>query len=178
MENTDLVIRLKQGDNRAYEKIVAQYSKPIYSFIVYHTRNKADAEDICQEVFWKVYSKIQSLRDNFRFVSWMYSIARNTMNTFFRVRNRKKEVSSEFIEDIVFDDGFSLSSEDKMDLFEAIAKLPISYSELIYWKYFERMSGQEMADLTGLTENNVKVKIHRAKSKLAEILEGQKGGKK
>ncbi len=167
------VVLAKQGDLKAFEKLVEGYKRQIFSLCLCKTRRKADAEDLLQEVFWRAYDKLYTLKDDRKFFSWLYTIAINTVRSFLRSSARKKTESDEdYQESISWSDKGMLSVEDKMSLMDAMEELKEEDRLLLQWKYLEDWSLKEIAEVLDITENNTKVKLFRARDRLAGILQG------
>ena len=172
MVESEIIKQAKRGNSEAFGKLIDSYKKLVFSFAYYHVKNRADAEDITQEVFWRVFSYINKFDEKRKFFSWLYAIEMNILATFFkkRIKHKKADVDEDFLENIVFDEKDHLSLEDKIILFEAIDKLSSLEKSLIYMKYNEDCSIKEIAESVNLSEDNVKVKLFRTKGKLYQIL--------
>ncbi len=163
----------KQGDLKAFEKLVESYKRQIYSLCIMKTRKKADAEDLVQDIFWKAYEKLYTLKDDGKFFSWLYTIGINTVRSFLRTNARKKTESDEdYQECLTWSDQGGLSTEDRMTLFNAMDKLKEEERLLLQWKYLEDWSLKEIGEMLEITENNAKVKLFRARERLAQIIRG------
>ncbi|MGA2142056.1 MAG: sigma-70 family RNA polymerase sigma factor [Brevinematales bacterium] len=172
MEEREIIREAKRGNSEAFGQLIDLYKKLVFSFAYYHLRNRADAEDITQEVFWRVFSYISKFDEKRKFFSWLYAIEMNILATFIKkkMKHKKAYVDQDFLENIVFDEKDHMSPEDRIVLFDAIGKLSAVEQSLIYMKYNEDCSIKEIAETFNLTEENVKVKLFRTKGKLGRIL--------
>ena len=118
-------------ENQSLEKIWKEFSKSLLRFIISKVSSREDAEDILQEVFIKIYKNINTLKENQKLKSWVYSITRNTVIDFYK---RKKIKISEFNE------AFLQIEEEKEDsgfleisgcLSHMITNLPEKYSQAL-----------------------------------------------
>jgi RNA polymerase sigma factor (sigma-70 family) len=173
MQENDIISKAQQGDLRAFEELVTLYKRRVFAFAYYYLKNKADAEDVSQEVFWRVFNYIKKFDTDKKFFSWIYAIEMNVIKGSFKnKKNKIVEVSEDFFEQISFNDNSLLSTEDKIVLFNAIDKLEDDEKNLLFLKYMEDLSIKEIADAFELSEDNIKVKIFRAKEKLQKIIGG------
>lgn len=154
--------------HKAFLKIVEENQGIIYKVCKMYRDSKEDEEDLFQEIvlqLWKAYPKF---REESKVSTWMYRIALNTAIVTFR----KNKIEIEFKETIPNDyhSNYTESqSENEERLFEAIRILSKANRALIAL-YLEDYSYKEIAEITGITENYVGVKISRIKEKLKNIL--------
>ena len=153
----------------AFLKIMEENQGIIYKVCKMYRDTKEDQEDLFQEIvlqLWKAYPKF---RNESKVSTWMYRIALNTAIVTFR----KNKIELEFRESIPSNDYHSNYSEPQSEneerLFEAIRTLDKAERALIAL-YLEDYPHREIAEITGITENYVGVKISRIKEKLKNIL--------
>ena len=102
----DLVQRIKEGDLRAFDELYARYLDSIYRYIYKKLFHHQDTEDLCQEVFIKVFRHIRHFRSEGSFVNWLYVIAKNET-----LRHLKKRKLREFTQPFLLEKEESLSPE-------------------------------------------------------------------
>lgn len=124
------------------------------------------SEDLTQEVFYKMI-KYKSSFNNGKFVPWMFTIARNTLNTHFR-RDKENHNCLDNIEDKYLE-AEAEKEEDYTRLQLALNKLNTSDKELLLLHRFQKIKYKELAEITGSTPGAIKVKVSRALKKLKEI---------
>lgn len=129
------------------------------------SRDSMLSEDITQEVFYKLM-KYRSSYNNGKFVSWLFTIARNCLKTHFRKYNEKHEDVDDY--------GFKLTmdeekTEDYSHLHVALSKLDPSDRELIVLNRFQEIKYAELAEIVESTPGAVKTKVSRALKKLKTI---------
>lgn len=157
---------VKAGDYNAFAHIVRRYQKMLFSIVCKIVPNEADAEDITQEVFIKVFKSLDRFREESKFSTWLYQVAYNTAIS--EVRKKKKEflstddhlanVPDEDIADTVDE----ISTEEQLTMLdEVINKLPPDDAMLISLYYLDNQSMQDIAQITSLSVSNVKVKLFR-----------------
>jgi len=169
LDEKELVRRSGKGDFLAFQKIVKLYQKRVFSFAYYHLRNRADAEDLTQELFWRVFSNLGKYNPSKKFFTWLFTLEINLIRNFIREKRPRKEVMDmDFYENIGFHDQTLLSADDRMALMDIIGQLPEQDQELIYFKYVDDLSVKEIAAVYNTSEDNIKVKLFRSREKLKQ----------
>lgn len=177
-EEAALVRRVQAGDETAFREIVDRYQSKVFSIIYGILRNRNDAEDIAQQVFAKIYFSIGSFDFRSSLLTWIYKITVNECYDYLRKKRVRKLVyESDFTEE---DALRMMSSEQPVERMRSVdtvlaqrdlvTKLlgRISQEErtLILLKEVEGHSVEELAQMTGLNQNTIKVKLFRARQKL------------
>ncbi len=176
--NTDqiLVEKALAGDTRAFGTLVSQYQDFIYTIVLRIVKVHEEAEEVAQDTFIKAFESLSSYRGEAKFSSWLYSIAyRKALD---RVRKNKRVRSLELIEDItekevetVDNALYYLQDKERKEVIQqSIMALPDQESAIITLYYFESQSVREIAEITQLTEDNVKIKLYRSRKKLFTLL--------
>lgn len=167
-------------DKDMLRQFYRRYADEIYLYLYSLCKSRETAEDLMQEVFLKALLSLPDQNENLR--AWLYKVARNAC--FNELRNRKRELQSEHIEDISASARESLQenssdnlvdelirSEQRRFLYEAMLKLPDRQREILELFYFSELSIKEIAEIMRLTSQNVRVLAYRAKKKLREHME-------
>lgn len=137
---------------------------------------KEEAEEVAQDSFIKAYESLEGYRGESKFSSWLYSIVyRKSLD---RIRKNKRSQTTELLETITPDQAASVqhalaqleAAERKAYIKECIARLPEQEAALITFYYFEELSVKEIAAITDLSEDNIKVKLYRSRKKLFSLL--------
>ena len=87
-----LVAQYLKGDEKSLELLIQKYLNPIYSFVLQYTKERDEAEDLTQEVFVKVWKNINKFKSEYKFKTWLFTIAKNTSLDFLK---KKKVVSTQ-----------------------------------------------------------------------------------
>jgi RNA polymerase sigma-70 factor (ECF subfamily) len=177
-EEADLVRRIQAQDELAFREIVDRYQSKIFSIIYGILRNHNDAEDIAQQVFSKVYFSIRNFDFRSSLLTWIYKITVNECYDYLRKKRVRKLVyESDFSED----DAQRMEASDpaidptapidkRLAQRDLVTKLLSKVSQedrsLILLKEVEGHSVEELAAMTGLNENTIKVKLFRTRQKL------------
>lgn len=176
--NTDpyLIEKTLQGDSKAYGQLVQKYQAFVYTIVLRIVKVKEEAEEVAQDTFIKAYESLSSYRGDSKFSSWLYSIAyRKALDA---IRKSKKNRNLELIEEITENETSTienaLSYIEEKERKEVIQKCIMELSEIesaiITFFYFEELSIKEIAKITNLSEDNVKVKLFRSRKKLFSLL--------
>jgi RNA polymerase sigma-70 factor, ECF subfamily len=157
-------------------EIYHQLYQPVRSFLAAMARDDWIAEDLAQETFLSAKQNLSSLKDPGKVKPWLFRIARNKCLDHFRRASTKRERADERAGE-GSDPGLNLvqlqleRSEMSSCVQEKIDKLPEAYRTVLFLFDIMEMSHQEIADVLDDKEGNVKVRLHRARKALKEILE-------
>jgi RNA polymerase sigma-70 factor (ECF subfamily) len=170
----ELVRSLQAGNETTFRKFIDRYGPRIYRLAYEILRNRDDAEEIAQEVFAKVYFSISRFEARSSLYSWVSRIAINECYTYLRKKRPIYESDSSdaapsgIMQDIA-------DRQPRADLVamqkDFINKLLTQVSEdervLLVWREVEGLSLEELCERTGLNKNTIKVKLFRARQRLA-----------
>jgi RNA polymerase sigma-70 factor (ECF subfamily) len=177
------LVRQAQKAPDAFAELYDQYYPKIFGYVLRRTTNLEAAQDITSETFLKALRKLWQFRwRNVPFSSWLYRIATNEINQYFRKAEYKKSISMEELQE----QGFELISphdpeselieaqeklkqyQDFLEIQEKIVRLSAKYQEVIALRFFEQKQINEIAEILGKKEGTVKSLLHRAVEKLRE----------
>ena len=169
-----LVEAAMNGDSHAYGVIVGNYTGFIYSMALRMTSDHHLAEDLCQEIFLRGWMKLRALQDPAAFPGWIAALSRRQCLNAIANRSRKQEVGEEESELERLNPTLpDFGDSPRRILEEAIALLPLRDREIVTLCYFQELTSPEVAGVLGISEGSVRVYLHRARSKLKEILKGR-----
>ena len=177
------LVRQAQKAPDAFAKLYDQYYPKIFGYVLRRTANLEAAQDITSETFFNALRKLWQFRwRNISFSSWLYKIATNEINQYFRKAEYKKSLSLEELQEQGFE---PISSHDpESELIEAqeklkqhqdfleiqgkIVRLSAKYQEVITLRFFEQKQIKEIAEILGKKEGTIKSLLYRAVEKLRE----------
>jgi RNA polymerase sigma factor (sigma-70 family) len=142
-----------------YNKAVDLYSDGVFRFILKNLRDEDMARDIVQDAYEKLWMKRETVDGN-KVKSYLFSTAYHTMIDMIRKEKRKAEFVKESMPEALHEEQYSDLNEI---LHEAIKKLPESQRAVIMLRDYEGYSYEEIAEITGLNESQVKVYIYRGR---------------
>ena len=165
-EDESLVLAFKKGDEKAFDRLYEKYHLPVYTICYRYTRNEADAIDLTQEVFIKVYRNLQKFRLQSKVFTWLYRIAINTCISF-----KRKERPFERLPAAVPQ---TRSSREriglKMAIDEALGKLPDRQRMTFILRHYDGYTFEEIGRMMGITTGAAKANHHHAVRKLRLFL--------
>jgi len=179
-EEATLVRRVQAHDEMAFREIVDRYQAKVFSIIYGILRNRNDAEDIAQQVFAKIYFSIKNFDFRSSLLTWIYKITVNECYDYLRKKRVRKLV---YESDFSSEDSLRMENSEpatdqapavdhRLAQHDLIIKLLSKISEedrsLILLKEVEGHSVVELAEMTGMNENTIKVKLFRARQKLVK----------
>lgn len=160
----------------AFRKLYDEYRDRIYRMCCYYVSGEEDRKDLYQEVFHNLWKGLESFRGDSTLSTWAYRVTVNSALSFLARARSRNETPAEYAELIrsrrLPDERDA--DDEAIDLLRgAIAELPL-VDMILMSLVLEGASTREIARTTGLTEGNVRVRIHRSKEKLRRLIEGEK----
>lgn len=161
-----------------FSELYKLYLPRVYYYLLDIVRNQADAEDLTSLTFISAYASINKLRDENKFSAWLFRIAKNKANDFFRRKKLTVEVSEEFLE-ILDQKYFSspvIKIEELIVVIKMVNSLPAKDSELLRLKFVAQLTFFEISEcLGGISENRVKKRYYEILKNLRREMEGEYG---
>ena len=154
-------------DTKEYELITTVYLDNVYRVALSGCRNPADAEDVTQNTFIKLWERKESFEDLEHARKWLIRVAVNECHSLWRTPWRKKTA---YLEELPKEPSFSMGEHS--ELYYAVLELPVKYRQVVHLYYFEEYSVKEIAGLLNLSETAVQTRLLRARQKLKETLKG------
>lgn len=170
-----ILAKAKLGEQAAFTELYNLYFKKVYRFIYFRVSHKEVAEDLAEDVFIKLLSKLHSLNDDKSFEGWLYQIARNLVIDYYR--EKKSHVALEEVENtLAYEsaviDELQLEQNQKI-LLELIKKLTPEQQIVLKLKFFEQLDNSEISEIIKKSEGSIRVIQHRAVAKLQELIKGR-----
>jgi RNA polymerase sigma-70 factor (ECF subfamily) len=184
-EEAGLVQALQAGDQAAYAELVERYSPTIYNLALRMMNDREEAEEVLQETFLSAFRAVGRFEGRSQLGTWLYRIAYNA--ALMRLRKRQAPTTSldepleteegdviprQLVDWTARPDEALLAGELRGALNAAVASLPETLRSVFTLRDIEGLSTAETAEVLGLTETNVKVRLHRARLALRERLTG------
>ena len=176
--DNEIISRVLRGEQNAYAELVNRYQNYVFTLTLRLIKSREDAEEVAQDVFVKAYRSLADFKGESKFSTWLYTITNTTSITF--LRKKKLEVHSLDNEN-VFEVADSKDSGLRANTIEqksrvsmvtkAIALLSPADAEIITLFYKVEQSLDEIGKILGLETNTVKVRLHRARTRLKEKME-------
>jgi RNA polymerase sigma factor (sigma-70 family) len=176
--DNELISKVLQGDHQAYAGLVNHYQNYVFTLTLRLVKNREEAEEVAQDVFIKAYKYLADFRGDSKFSTWLYTIVNNTCISFLR---KKKLTIHSLDDERVFakadnqDAGFRADGVEQKSRYvmvgEAISRLKPDDASIITLFYKNEQSLEEIAQVLGLEVNTAKVRLHRARARLKELME-------
>lgn len=169
----------RTGDQAHFQALVERHRGPVFRLVlsILGAGRHGPAEELTQDVFVKVYCKLDQFRGEAKFKSWLYRIAYNqAVDHRSRARFRMPHYSEDVLEmtpaEGPRDDPFAATSEARMasTVKECLAQLPHLYRSVVYLRYWMGMTVPEISEMLSAPEGTVKSYLHRARAKLNKLL--------
>jgi len=172
-KDINLLNRIRTGDKSAYKELINRHKDYAFTVAYRILNNREDAEEVAQDAFMQVFGALQSFNAESKFTTWFYRIVFNAA----LMQKRKNKVESVDIENS--SEAFLVShssdstedlrkNERKMAIQKALQNLSADDTTMITLFYLKELSLEEIAEITNISAETAKVKIHRARKRLAE----------
>jgi len=180
-----LVARCLSGDEAAWEDLVREHTRQVYGLCYRFTGSGAEAQDLTQEVFLRVFRTLKTFRSaEGSFGTWLARVARNLLIDHYR-RTRQERVTDSIEEQLVVLEEKGATASERPDhavagreasriLQAALRKLSPDLREAVILRDLQEMEYREIADVLGIPEGTVKSRINRGRAELARLMRRQK----
>lgn len=182
----NLVIRAKDGDQKAYADLMQRYKESIYFMALKMVNNKDDAMDLTVDTFGKAFENIEKYKPDFAFSTWLFRIATNNCIDFIR-KKRLNVVSLQSISeedsadrplqvasDNLNPEESSIKKEESEKLKNIVEQLPMRYRTLIILRYYDELSYEEISQQLDLPLGTIKAQLFRARDLMSNIMNRRK----
>ena len=174
----ELIIRAQNGDRSAYETIVNQFAPMVFRLIGRFFRTREDVEDLAQDVFLKLFARIDQIKPDENFPGWLARVTVNTCYDELRKKRRRRIALETYGPLIPTETPGVAPDPDKFGKMRvALETLDAKFKVPLILKEVEEMSVEEIARTMGITQTNVKVRLFRARKKLSEMLSSAEGNR-
>ena len=167
--------RVKNGDHESFAWLVDSYQDMVYTICLRMLTSEADAEETAQDVFVKAFRSLKGFQEKSKFSTWLYRIAYNQCISVIRKNVKMIDLVDEVPDDALGEGDMNgldkISAEERSRYLQmAIEALPETDAVVITLFYYDELSLEEIADVTGLTSSNIRIKLHRSRKKLYRVL--------
>ena len=182
-----LVVRVQQGDKKAFDLLVLKYQLRLSKLVSRFLRNQSDVPDVVQEAFIKAYRALPNFRGESAFYTWLYRIAINTAKNHLVAQSRKSPANSidvqdaenygasEWLKEYASPEREALASELEATIHQAMGGLPADLREAVTLREIEGLSYEDIAAVMDCPIGTVRSRIFRAREaidiKLKPILD-------
>lgn len=183
----ELILEFQKGSPESFEMLYRRHVQPIFRYVFHMVRRRESAEDLTQEIFLQLYRKAHLYKPTGKFSSWLYKIAKNSTLKFIKKNRDLHEAhsldlpvgeSGSFREISVEDQNeksgpfkTAVSREECEIVRKALIHLEPSDREILILCDINEVPHKDVAEMVGVSVGNLNVRLHRARLKLAKILE-------
>lgn len=154
-------------EERLFIRYVRQFRDMVFRVAYSYIKNAADAEDIMQEVFLKLYRSNETFEKDENVKSWLIRVTINASKDYLKSAWMSKRTALE--------DNYAIHPIKDSELAEAMNSLKSKYRIVIYLHYYEGYAVKEIAGLLGISESNVKTRLKRGRDMLKNIIKDEIG---
>lgn len=171
-----------EEQSKNFSKVFETFHQPIFNYLLRMTQHVGLAEDLLQETFVRVYRGLPNFRGGSSLSTWIYRIATNVSLDYFRSKRSRQDKVTDALEDIDADqewitDSVTASSEQALVQAEMsacvrqyIRNLPPDYRAALVLSDLQGLKNKEIAEVLGVSLDTVKIRLHRARTKLRGAL--------
>jgi RNA polymerase sigma-70 factor, ECF subfamily len=177
MDNELICIQqAKQGNHRAFGRLVEQYQSQVYTLCYRMLGNPTEAEDAAQETFLRVFARLKTYDETRKFSSWLLSIGSHYCIDCLR-RRRFTWVDIDDVAPVLPNprrdeqpEHVALKQESEQAIQRMLERLPPDYRTIVVLRYWHQLSYEEISEVLRISEPAVKSRLHRARRALGEML--------
>lgn len=172
MDDTSLVIECVKGDSRAQRMLFERFSKKMLGVCMRYAKSTEQAEDVLQDGFIKVFSKLNDFKHDGSLEGWIRRIMVNT--SLDQIRKENKLMGNTSLDNVDYklqNNAFVLENLAAKDLMKMVQSMPVGYKVVFNMFAIEGYSHKEISEHLGISENTSKSQYSRARAYLRERLE-------
>jgi RNA polymerase sigma-70 factor (ECF subfamily) len=168
-----LLAGIQAGEDGAFEQLVGQMQRPLYTFAWRYLHNNADAEDVVVETFIRLFQARQRLRVDTNLSAWLFTTLSNLCHNRHRWRTRHREMSLDAAQQVSEPPAATASPDSALERDEsskalraAIDRLPHDQRTVVLLHHYEHLSYRDIGAIVGCSERGVETRLYRARQQL------------
>lgn len=172
--DAQLLEACRRGDPRGFEELVRRTERQVFTLALRITGDRAEAEDVAQDAYLRVFRSLGGFREDARFETWLYRVVVNAAMTHLKKRGRFGSLlrDPEEVPEQVAAERAEGSAIDRDEVRRALEALPQGMRTAVVLKDMYGLSCREIGEELGLSEGAVKVRLHRARKRMKELIHG------
>ncbi|WP_253278859.1 sigma-70 family RNA polymerase sigma factor [Psychrobacillus sp. FJAT-21963] len=163
VEDLDIASKAIQGEEQAFIQLIQMHKKVLYHTAFAFLKNEHDAVEALQEVTFRAYQKIHTVKEPQYMKTWLIRIMMNYCQD--HLKKNKRYISNEFLQEMGY-----YTDNTNLEMEESIASLSSAEQQLIFLKYFQDTKIKEIAEIKNIPEGTVKSRLHKALKSLRNFL--------
>ena len=174
-EDVCLIAEFLNGSEAAFEELFRKYQSRLFSVCRHFLGSHAEAEDTVQDAFVQIYSSLKRFRGESSFHTWAYGITVRTCISRMRKLKRHAESTGEWAE---LPSAEGNPDVERILIQQTISRLPDSHRIVLILRYYEQLSIEEAAQVLQCGADQMKMRLHRARNAMKELLTQPTGGER
>jgi len=173
----ELISEIHAGNTRAFSNLVDGYKDLVYTLAIRMLGNREEAEEVSQDVFIKVYKSLPNFKGDSKISTWIYRIAYNScLDRIKKIKKKRMQMDLDHLDQIAYADLDTayhkmVEAERTQIIDECLSQLSPEDAGVLTLFYLEEKNLQEMEETTNLPANTLKVRLFRARKRLASVME-------
>jgi RNA polymerase sigma-70 factor (ECF subfamily) len=176
IDEGEIIGRVLGGDREAFSALVDAYKEPVFRLAFWMTGSTQDADDLTQESFLRAFQSLKRFRAGERFFPWLYTVSLNVIRNHLRKAKALREDSAgdktlEAIDPRDDPAEAAMGQERGRRLQGYLLRLPVPVREVLVLRFYEELSFEDIASVTGDTLSSAKMKVYRGLEKIRLMME-------
>lgn len=173
----ELISEIRSGNTKAFSELVDRYKDLVFTLSIRMLGNREEAEEAAQDIFVKVYRSLPKFKGDSKISTWIYRIAYNScLDRIKKMKRTRTQTDLDHLDQMAYAEMDTaldrMVREERQEwIGRCLAKLSAEDAGILTLFYFEEKNLQEMEETTNLPVNTIKVRLFRARKKLAVIME-------
>jgi RNA polymerase sigma factor (sigma-70 family) len=173
ISDEELMLQVREGVGEMLGVLFDRYQQPLFSFFYRLTGERAQSEDLVQDVFYRLLKYRHTYKSGSAFRTWLYQVARNARRD--RFEPQREVGIEEAREPAIFPRDMVAEDQEAALLRKALLKLPAEKREVLLLSRYQELKYEEIGKILGCEANTVKVRVFRALQELKEIVAEMQG---
>jgi len=177
--DAEIVARILKGERDAYASLIEAYKGPFFNLVFRMTGSYSDADDLSQEIFIRAYQNLHRFNQDKKFFTWLYTLGINLIRNHLKKNSNPIDPLTEInissasrTQENPAAEGKLLAEERMIKLEKSLLKLPVDLREAIILKFYQDLTFEEVAAITGDSLSAVKMRIYRSLNQLKQLMDG------
>ena len=178
----ELLLRSQNGDQESFRRLVEMYTPRVYGLVRNLVRSQTEAEDVTQEVFFKVYRKLDTFREDSAFYTWLYRVAVNAATDWLKKKRQDRAIQLDdfgamsLADDADGPDQNVRTKDLRKEVRIAMGELSEKFRTILVLRELEGLQYEEISAVLQISKGTVESRIFRARAKLKIELERRRLG--
>ncbi|MEE2713936.1 MAG: sigma-70 family RNA polymerase sigma factor [Planctomycetota bacterium] len=178
----ELLLRSQNGDQESFRRLVEMYTPRVYGLVRNLVRSQTEAEDVTQEVFFKVYRKLDTFREDSAFYTWLYRVAVNAATDWLKKKRQDRALQLDdfgamsLADDADGPDQNVRTKDLRKEVRMAMGELSEKFRTILVLRELEGLQYEEISAVLQISKGTVESRIFRARAKLKIELERRRLG--